>query len=108
MAATEEFIRNEWLASDGANGVTNWASFIGRGPPRYTLTYAPKMASPEYAMILLNTTNYKINEQLIPRLERVCLETFPDVKPTVRKLLNGPPVKDPWCPVEAFPSFPAV
>lgn len=92
----ERFIETELKAGpERPQGVTNWASFIGQGPHRYTLTYTPKQRSPEYAMMLLNTTSYGIIRDLIPRLETYCLENFPDVKPTVRSLLNGPPVEDP-------------
>ncbi len=92
----ERFIEEE-LQVDGerTEGVVNWASFIGQGPPRYTLTYSPKMASPEYAMLLINATSYEVVGDLIPRIERFCLENFPDVIPDVRRLLNGPPVQDP-------------
>ncbi len=92
----ESFIETELKAGpERPQGVTNWASFIGQGPPRYTLTYTPKQRSPEYAMMLLNTTSYGTVHDLIPRLETYCLESFPDVKPTIRSLLNGPPVEDP-------------
>ena len=92
----ESFIEAELKTGDERpQGVTNWASFIGQGPQRYTLTYTPKQRSPEYAMMLLNTSSYGIVHDLIPRLETYCLESFPDVKPTIRSLLNGPPVEDP-------------
>ena len=92
----ESFIEAELKTGpERPQGVTNWASFIGQGPQRYTLTYTPKQRSPEYAMMLLNTTSYGIVHDLIPRLETYCLESFPDVKPTIRSLLNGPPVEDP-------------
>ena len=92
----ESFIETELKTGpERPQGVTNWASFIGQGPQRYTLTYTPKQRSPEYAMMLLNTTSYAIVHDLIPRLETYCLESFPDVKPTIRSLLNGPPVEDP-------------
>ena len=96
VASLEEFITDELRVNDDrAEGIVNWASFVGQGPPRYTMTYSPKMASPEYAMMLINTTSYDIVEDLIPRIERFCLENFPDVIPDVRMLLNGPPVQDP-------------
>ena len=39
----------------GEDGVTNWATFIGEGAPRYALTYAPEQPSSEYAYVMLNT-----------------------------------------------------
>ena len=96
VAEVEEFIAGELAAGQGREeGVTNWASFIGQGPPRFTLTYSPRMASPEYALLLINATSYDAVLEQVPRLERFVLENYPDVKPTVRSLLNGPPVMDP-------------
>ena len=92
----EAFVEAELAVTEGREeGVTNWATFIGQGPPRYTLTYSPKQASPEYALMLLNTTSYAKVGDLVPRLERFVLENYPDVKPTVRSMLNGPPITDP-------------
>ena len=71
-------------------GILKWASFVGQGPPRYTLTYSPKMASPEYAMLLIPTSSFEVINELIPRIERYCTDHFPDVIPDVRKMLNGP------------------
>jgi len=100
---TESFVKelNRFIEQDLAagpdrpRGITNWATFMGQGPPRYTLTYSPKQSSPEYAMMLFNTTDYPIVAELITRVETYCLEHFPDVNPTVRGLLNGPPITDP-------------
>ena len=76
VASLEQFINDELrVHDDRAEGIVNWASFVGQGPPRYTMTYSPKMASPEYAMMLINTSSYDIVEDLIPRIERFCLET---------------------------------
>ena len=76
-------------------GVRNWATFIGQGPPKFALPFNPRFASPEYAMMLINTTSYDVVPEVMDRLERFVLENFPDVKPDIRSLLNGPPVQDP-------------
>ncbi len=96
VASLERFVETELQVGEGQpEGVLNWASFIGQGPPRYTLTYSPKMASPEYALLLMNTSSFEVIDELIPRIERYCMDHFPDVIPDVRKMLNGPPVQDP-------------
>ena len=42
VSEMEEFIRQNLLSeSDGKEGVTNWASFIGQGAPRFILVYFP-------------------------------------------------------------------
>jgi len=96
VQALNLFIEQELAAGPNQpRGITGWATFIGQGPPRYTLTYSPKQSSPEYAMVLFNTTDYPIVAELISRVETYCLENHPDVQPTVRGLLNGPPIADP-------------
>ena len=96
MRRVEAFIEREMLAGvDRPEGIANWVTFIGQGPPRFMLSFNPKQASPEYGMILANTTSYAAALDLIDRLETFALETFPDVKPTVSTLVNGPPAEDP-------------
>ena len=90
------FIEGELKAGGKrTEGIRNWAAFIGQGPPKFMLPFNPKAPSPEYAMLLINTTSYEIVNELMPRLENYCLENFPDVKPDIRSLLNGPPVTAP-------------
>ena len=77
--------------------VINWAAFIGQGAPRFILSYGPEPPSPDYAFIIVNTTSREIIDEIIPEIERFCLETFPDLKPTIRPLEIGPPS---WPPIE--------
>lgn len=93
--SVEDFISNELMATGDGEGIVSWAGFLGQGAPRYTLSFAPKMASPEYAMLLINTTSYPVVADLTRRIERFAQERFPDVKPTIRGMLNGPPISDP-------------
>jgi multidrug efflux pump subunit AcrB len=78
-------------------GITNWASFIGQGAPRFILPYNPEMASPEYAYMILNATSRDALDKLISPLESFCIEHFPDIKATIRPLDLGPPT---WPPIE--------
>lgn len=81
---------------DRPEGVENWATFIGQGPPKFALPFNPRAASPEYMMILANTTQYgDIMFEAMAKLEAFVVENYPDVDPDVRSLLNGPPVNDP-------------
>ncbi|HID28894.1 MAG TPA: efflux RND transporter permease subunit, partial [Desulfobacterales bacterium] len=94
----ESFIQKYMAVSlEREAGITNWATFIGQGAPRFILPYGPEMASPEYAFILMNTTSPDVIDQLIAPLEAFCNDQFPDLKPTVRPLDLGPPA---WPPVE--------
>ena len=92
----DQFLEEELTAGEGRpEGVVNWGTFVGQGPPKFALPFNPRHASPEYTMMLVNTTSYEVVAELIAKLERFCLENFPDVKPDIRSLVNGPPVMDP-------------
>jgi len=78
------------------DGVTQWASFIGAGAPRYMLSYGPEPPSPEYAYMLLCTSNRDlVDSEFIPRLKAYCRDNFPDLEATVAPLPMGPPVEAP-------------
>ena len=51
VASVEEFVAWELKISDvRPEGVTSWASFVGQGPPKYTLSYSPKAPTSEYTI----------------------------------------------------------
>ncbi len=92
----DAFIENELKAGPGRpDGVSNWATFIGQGPPKFALPFNSRSANPEYVMILANTTSYEAIFDQMERLEGYVVDNFPDVDPDIRSLLNGPPVADP-------------
>lgn len=97
-----QFIRSDMQAEFAAegevtkDGITNWAAFIGSGPPRFYLSLTQEPRSPEYAFLLLNVTDrWKMESDFIPQLERYCLESFPDISATIGPLALGPPVAAP-------------
>ena len=102
IAAVDRFIGNELAIGDGTEeggrvaGVTNWATFIGNGGPRFYLSHNPKPNSPDYAFAIVNATSRAvITEELIPRLEIFSLEQFPDLEVKLNPLQLGPPVVAP-------------
>jgi multidrug efflux pump subunit AcrB len=104
VAAFEDHLRAEhWVGgaggetNGGTEGVTSWVSFVGNGGPKFKLSYNPGLASPEYAILLLNATSRSHVDVMIPRLEAFANSRFPDLKATLRPLSNGPPA---WPPVE--------
>ena len=77
-------------------GITNWATFIGNGGPRFYLAHSPQPTSPNYAFSVVNATSRAvITDELIPRLEAFCLERFPDLEVTLNPLQLGPPITAP-------------
>ncbi len=96
VSRIEQFIQEHLVAGeDRKEGVTNWASFIGQGAPRFILVISPEQENPEYAIVVLNTTSREAFDDLIPRLETFCNKNFPDLKATVRPLDVGPPAYPP-------------
>ncbi|GJM44172.1 MAG: multidrug transporter AcrB [Gemmatimonadota bacterium] len=80
---------------DTAEGILNWATFVGEGAPRYILTYSPEPATPDYAYLIINATSRRYIDSIVPELEAFCLEQFPDLKVTIAPKALGPPITAP-------------
>ncbi len=78
----------------GRDGVTNWATFIGEGAPRFFLSYSPEYASPEYAILVVNTSSREYVDVAVDKL-RVFCRRFPGLKAKIEPLPLGPPAGDP-------------
>ncbi len=89
------YIRDELSAGEDKAGITHWASFISATPPRFTLTYNPNAPRPRYSETMVHTTTADIVPEMMDKLERYVTERYPDVRPHVRPLGNGPPVTKP-------------
>ncbi|MDY7093482.1 MAG: efflux RND transporter permease subunit [Acidobacteriota bacterium] len=103
VLAVEDFIQRELLLpaekkagaeEDRSDGVISWASFIGEGAPRYVLSASTEQASPEYAILLVNTSSRAFVDVAIRRLEEFC-HRFPGLETTIEPLANGPPAANP-------------
>jgi multidrug efflux pump len=102
LGRVESFIRSEMMAErDASGGVTKhgileWTSFVGNGPPRFQLSLNVEPPSPGYVYMLLNTTDrWKMETDIIPRLDRFCEQNFPDMTTSMGPLTLGPPVESP-------------
>ncbi len=80
----ESFIQREMMAEFSEDnkiiqdGVTDWASFIGGGAPRFYLSLNVEPQSPEYAYILVNVTKrWMMETDFIPKLEITAWRTSP-------------------------------
>jgi multidrug efflux pump subunit AcrB len=95
----EEYLRQNMLLTPaqvaaGDEGVINWASFVGEGAPRFFLSFNPEMASPEYAMLLINATSREWVDEGVRQLREFCAR-FPGLKATIDPLPLGPPARNP-------------
>ncbi len=70
-------------------GITDWATFVGEGPPPYDLGYQAGEANSGYAHLLLNTSSGEDNQWVIDRLDGFCFRSFPDAEIRVSRLAGG-------------------
>lgn len=70
-------------------GVTDWATFVGEGPPSYDQGYQPGEANSGYAHLLINTSSGDDNQWVIDRLDAFCFRSFPDAEIRVSTLAGG-------------------
>ena len=70
-------------------GVTDWATFVGEGPPSYDQGYQPGEANSGYAHLLINTSSGDDNQWVIDRLDAFCFRSFPDAEVRVSTLAGG-------------------
>ncbi|HEY5565391.1 MAG TPA: efflux RND transporter permease subunit, partial [Rhodothermia bacterium] len=93
----EAFMHDSLLAESDARktALTNWATFLGSGAPRFVLSYAPEQPRANYAYMLLNATSFDAQASLISKLDRYVATRYPDVSMRVEQLQNGPPLDHP-------------
>ena len=86
----EQFMaENLQTGPDRDRGIVDWSTFIGEGPESYDLGYQPGEANTGYAHMLLNTSNFEENGNIILALDRFCFENFPDADVKVSMLAGG-------------------
>ncbi len=72
-------------------GVTQVASAIGGGHPRFLLTYGvPVEAANQYSSILVSVDDYKKIDEMQPRFQKGLESMFPDAVINVKKFNLGP------------------
>lgn len=84
VAAMEEYLLK-------IDGVTQVASAVGGGHPRFTLVYAvPVDASIHYTNIVVTVDDYHLVDKLLPQIQADFEEMFPDTIVNTKKFLLGP------------------
>ena len=92
----EDFLAENYLVDDQRKkGVTNWASFIAAGPPRFVLSYNRNPPAPEYAFMIINTTSPGENPEVIAAMRKFAFERYPDIDTKIEVQSAGPPVTYP-------------
>ncbi len=90
VLAIEKFIQDHLkIDTDRKNGIVDWSSYIGKGPSTYDLGYNADEANSNYAHILVNTTDFLVNNEMIKQLDAFCFNTFPNAEIKVGLLGAG-------------------
>ena len=86
----EDFISSELKASGvNTDGIIDWSSYIGEGPESYDQGYTPDEANSSYAHILVNTSSFNANQNIINQLDAFCYDNFPNADIKVGLLAAG-------------------
>ncbi len=88
-------IRELQVGDERPEGVVNWASFIGKGAPRYYLSYGPEPPDPSYAIMLVRATSREAMDPVMARLREHLRELAPEANARVSPRRLGPPVSHP-------------
>ena len=93
-ATTAEMDRFEaYLKGDG--NVLFWSSYVGRGAPRFILSYDVQTPAPNMGQIVIQTPSVEARNALRARLQQLAATEFPGVDLFIKLLEIGPPVGRP-------------
>lgn len=86
----ESYISEHLLVNETREtGIVDWSSYIGKGPESYDLGYTQEEADSSYAHMLVNTSSFSINNDVIAQLDKYGFENFPDADIKVGPLGAG-------------------
>lgn len=93
VAELEQYMEEELRVHDEReDGIVNWLTFIGQGPPSFVLGFMPEQANPGYACLVVNTSSGDaLLDTLVKKVETFCIDHFPEVRPNIARLQYGPP-----------------
>ncbi len=77
------------INAERPNGIVDWSAYIGEGPESYDLGYSPDEANSSYAHVLVNTSDFIYNNEMVARLDAFCFREFPDADIKVGLLGSG-------------------
>ena len=74
----------------GLDGIEHVQTAIGGGTLRYMLTYEVESSNPAYGQLLLRTSDYRRNDELIAEIQAYADANYPDAQAKVWKFRLGP------------------
>lgn len=83
----EAFIKDSLLVNETREeGIVDWSAYIGEGPSSYDLGYNPDEPNSNYAHLLVNTTSFEVNGEIIKTLDEFCYSSFPNADIKISRL----------------------
>ncbi len=84
----------DWLAADkAAHGEHDYSiAWIGAGSPRYFLSLDQQLPASNVGQVVIRTHSLEAREALRGRLLTLFENDFPNIRPQVARIENGPPV----------------
>ena len=70
--------------------VTDVATFVGGGPPRFYLPVEPEPENPAYGQLVVNVSDYTEIDSIIAELQPWVIDSFPEALVPLRKFTVGP------------------
>ncbi|MFD1292379.1 efflux RND transporter permease subunit [Lutibacter holmesii] len=90
IKSIEEYITKELKVNESrTDGIVDWSAYIGKGPSSYDLGYNADEANSNYAHILVNTSTFLINNEMVNKLDSYCFSNFPNADIKVGLLGSG-------------------
>ncbi|WKK65907.1 efflux RND transporter permease subunit [Lutimonas zeaxanthinifaciens] len=86
VEAIEGYLSESSVSKESERGVLDWTSYIGEGPSSYDLGYIQEEPNSNYAHILVNTSSFEYNAELISNLDAFCFDSFPNADIKVKRL----------------------
>ncbi|MGZ2383809.1 efflux RND transporter permease subunit [Rhizobium brockwellii] len=79
----------------GNAGVEHWSTYVGRGAPRFVLSFDVQPADVSFGQTVVVTKDLDIRDKLKQQMETYLQKTFPGTDAYVKLLDIGPPVGKP-------------
>jgi multidrug efflux pump len=74
------------------DGIEQFVAYVGTGSPRFYLPLDQQQPSPNFAQFVILTKSIEDRERLRNRLITLFDEDFPELRASINRLENGPPV----------------
>lgn len=92
----EQYIKTDLMINDSREqGVVDWVAYVGSGGVRFVLSHTPEPSSSNYALMIINVTDYRLINNMIEKINDFFLNHYPDLIIKSKKIESGAPVNNP-------------